>query len=227
MSGRITSIQGQLKPSANRRQRAAPVETSTEIEAARPSVSPEIDVIRQIPGIQPFLTPDLILDVIFIFQYEGAKAYIDSLTTKPIDKNLMDVMINWPWDHFLNVLSEFTKVGIPELTNIMYRYGMERLANLLTLRDPSRDGHLLFDPENPSSLIFNHPSQEKNAADLEVEKDIIRNEPDVADHATEQCHECKSKRIRLVSVQTRSADEPPTIFAECVNCRKKWKFGAA
>ena len=38
------------------------------------------------------------------------------------------------------------------------------------------------------------------------------------------CKKCKSKRCSHVELQTRSADEPATIFITCLDCGKNWKM---
>ena len=37
------------------------------------------------------------------------------------------------------------------------------------------------------------------------------------------CKRCKSKRCTYYELQTRSADEPATIFVSCLDCGKHWK----
>jgi len=37
------------------------------------------------------------------------------------------------------------------------------------------------------------------------------------------CKKCKSKRCTYYELQTRSADEPATIFITCLDCGKNWK----
>ena len=37
------------------------------------------------------------------------------------------------------------------------------------------------------------------------------------------CRKCKSKRCTYYELQTRSADEPATIFITCLECGKNWK----
>jgi len=37
------------------------------------------------------------------------------------------------------------------------------------------------------------------------------------------CSKCKSKKCTYYELQTRSADEPATIFITCLNCGKNWK----
>ena len=37
------------------------------------------------------------------------------------------------------------------------------------------------------------------------------------------CGKCKSKKCSYYTMQTRSADEPETIFISCLDCGKNWK----
>ena len=37
------------------------------------------------------------------------------------------------------------------------------------------------------------------------------------------CRKCQSKKCVYYELQTRSADEPSTIFVTCLNCGKNWK----
>jgi hypothetical protein len=37
------------------------------------------------------------------------------------------------------------------------------------------------------------------------------------------CKKCKSKRCTYYELQTRSADEPATVFVTCLDCGKNWK----
>jgi transcription elongation factor S-II len=37
------------------------------------------------------------------------------------------------------------------------------------------------------------------------------------------CKKCKSKKCTYYELQTRSADEPATIFVTCLDCGKHWK----
>ena len=37
------------------------------------------------------------------------------------------------------------------------------------------------------------------------------------------CRKCKSKKCTYYELQTRSADEPATIFVTCLDCGKNWR----
>ena len=46
-----------------------------------------------------------------------------------------------------------------------------------------------------------------------------------ADDAVLTCGRCKSSDVVWHELQTRSADEPSTIFCECKKCGNRWKMG--
>ena len=39
-----------------------------------------------------------------------------------------------------------------------------------------------------------------------------------------KCGRCKKRKCSYFEMQTRSADEPMTIFVTCINCGKRWKM---
>lgn len=39
-----------------------------------------------------------------------------------------------------------------------------------------------------------------------------------------KCGVCKKRECTYYSLQTRSSDEPSTIFVTCLNCKNKWSF---
>ncbi len=57
--------------------------------------------------------------------------------------------------------------------------------------------------------------------DLEREK-ARTNEQDYS--GLLKCRKCKSTKTDYTTMQTRSADEPATVFASCRNCGNRWKF---
>ena len=68
---------------------------------------------------------------------------------------------------------------------------------------------------------FNHPEYEKYRKKELEQYEYISNPPDVEEGVIE-CIRCGSYKVYSVSVQTRSADEPMSTRAHCVNCRKQW-----
>ena len=39
-----------------------------------------------------------------------------------------------------------------------------------------------------------------------------------------KCHNCKNNTVQTRELQTRSSDEPMTVFCNCTTCGKRWKM---
>ena len=81
----------------------------------------------------------------------------------------------------------------------------------------------------PHEIVFMTPQEQfpENWKDLIDEKEKIEKvlyEKDTGG-ATDQfkCSKCKKRECSYYELQTRSADEPMTIFVTCLNCGKRWK----
>ena len=53
---------------------------------------------------------------------------------------------------------------------------------------------------------------------------IISNEDDMVQDTLIKCQNCKSHTVQTRELQTRSSDEPMTIFCNCTTCGKRWKM---
>ncbi|EPR80011.1 DNA-directed RNA polymerases III subunit K [Spraguea lophii 42_110] len=55
--------------------------------------------------------------------------------------------------------------------------------------------------------------------------EIILNEDDFKYSSTceKPCPKCDSTTAAFVEMQTRSADEPMTVFYQCIKCKETWK----
>ena len=68
------------------------------------------------------------------------------------------------------------------------------------------------------------PEKWKDLIDEKYRRDKVLYEMD-ENFATDQfkCSKCKMRKCSYFELQTRSADEPMTIFVTCLNCGKRWK----
>lgn len=73
--------------------------------------------------------------------------------------------------------------------------------------------HQEMNPERWSSLIQQKIKRDasKFNTNIEASTDMFT------------CKKCKSKKCTYYELQTRSADEPATIFVTCLDCGKHWK----
>lgn len=221
MSGRYAKLHLEsLEPISSKKTKSKGLPTLTlqtqqSSESKTISSIPELQLISQIPGSQPFLIQDLVPDVLFIFQYEGLKAF---LSTLPENENIPrpQSLLDQTWEALLEKLQAITGLDQNELTNRIYTYGSQALSQLFARADAM----------NPSSLVFGHESQDIHVKTREIEIDIIKNEPEVTESATETCA-CGSKNVKTITVQMRGGDEPATIMARCAKCKLQWRFSSA
>ena len=68
------------------------------------------------------------------------------------------------------------------------------------------------------------PSHWKVLIDNKIKRDASKYTDNIqASTDMYQCRKCKSKRCTYYEMQTRSADEPATIFITCLDCGKHWR----
>ena len=107
---------------------------------------------------------------------------------------------------------------------------LDRLRSLYTnLKNPSflnriKNGEVT--PHNIASMTHQeiNPSQWRTLIEQKVMRDASKYTNNIqASTDMFTCKKCKSKRCTYYELQTRSADEPATIFITCVDCGKNWK----
>ena len=69
---------------------------------------------------------------------------------------------------------------------------------------------------------WNHSSFDSARAQMEEQDDFIEN-PFEVEEGVIDC-KCGSRRVFSYSKQSRSADEPMTTYAQCVQCNAKWQY---
>ena len=86
------------------------------------------------------------------------------------------------------------------------------VAKELTLTQIAKQNFYELFPEQWEKLVDHQAKCER----IQLEGDFSR--------ATEkwQCNGCKMRKCTYYELQTRSADEPMTIFIHCLNCGKRW-----
>ena len=82
---------------------------------------------------------------------------------------------------------------------------------------------------DPQQLAFMthqeyNPEQWRKLIETKMKRDESKYTDNIqASTSMYTCKKCKSKRCTYYEMQTRSADEPATIFVTCLDCDKHWR----
>ena len=82
----------------------------------------------------------------------------------------------------------------------------------------------------PYDLINNKPWELYTEQWKDFVEEQNKNDKIVIDKTAEftttqfTCSKCKNNECKTYSLQTRSADEPTTIFVNCIKCNNTWKM---
>lgn len=122
----------------------------------------------------------------------------------------------WSSSLFTDIYMATCRRVIGNLKNDSYvknAFLWERFANQeLTLAQIARQNYYELCPEQWQTMLDRQAKQEQS----QLNGDFSR--------ATDKwmCNGCKMRKCTYYELQTRSADEPMTIFIQCLNCGKRW-----
>jgi len=92
------------------------------------------------------------------------------------------------------------------------------------LREQLISGEIL--PQNMAFMTHQeyNPSRWKELIEKKMKRDASKYTDNIqASTNMYTCKKCKSSRCTYYEMQTRSADEPATIFVTCLDCGKHWR----
>ena len=143
----------------------------------------------------------------------------------------MSVVVNLEKGIFNYSIQEATKAKVVKKWEnpIFVQVYVDRLrtilANLPAMRALLQSGEVL-----PQAVAFMthqefRPDRWKELLDQKMKRDASKFRADVIEASTDMytCKKCKSKRCTYYEMQTRSADEPATVFITCLDCGKRWR----
>lgn len=81
-----------------------------------------------------------------------------------------------------------------------------------------RLGNNEIKPENLASMAPKELYPERYIGIVEDFKDVMKPVGIIEESALYKCRKCKSKKVSIKELQTRSADEPMTLFITCHEC---------
>ena len=127
-----------------------------------------------------------------------------------------EIRMSWNLQAFRDVYMAVARRIIGNLNPNSYIKNMnlwERFhTKELTLEEIAKQNYYELCPENWQEMVDRQAKREK----IQLEGDFSR--------ATDKwmCNGCKKRKCTYYELQTRSADEPMTIFIHCLNCGKRW-----
>ena len=138
-----------------------------------------------------------------------------------LEKNIVDYATKEALNHKIVVKWEnpsYVQLYLDKIRSIYLNLSNEKLITDLlnkeiTPKILANMTHQEMNPEHWKDLIDKKSKRDANK--------YINNAQASTDMFT--CRKCKSKRCTYYELQTRSADEPATIFVTCLDCGKNWK----
>ena len=147
------------------------------------------------------------------------------LLNEKISVNLEKGIYNYSLEHAtkLNVVkkwdnSYFVKIYLDRVRTIYINLKDDAVKNmiqnkLVQAHKLAYMTHQQMRPDKWDALIQDKKIRDDNKYEPKVE----------ASTDNFKCWKCKSKKCTYYQLQTRSADEPMTVFVSCLNCGKNWK----
>jgi len=135
-----------------------------------------------------------------VFNYSIKEATIQKIVKKWENPFFVQVYLN-------RLRSVYTNLKSPHLLKML-------ISGEILAKDIGFMTHQEMNPEKWMTLIENKiiRNASKYNNNIEASTDMFT------------CKKCKSKRCTYYELQTRSADEPATIFITCLDCGKHWKM---
>lgn len=113
------------------------------------------------------------------------------------------------------IIEEDSKIteNIYEIIALIKRFGFKETVRFLKT------------VQNRTDIMFSSPFMEKSKIVAEYEKDLIRDLQKEIVESGIPCSKCHQKKVVMDAKQTRSADEPMTVFYKCYapNCGYQWR----
>jgi DNA-directed RNA polymerase subunit M/transcription elongation factor TFIIS len=166
------------------------------------------------------------------------RAHVSALIDKRMDQLLdPDQRVDLERGIYNASLDEAVKKGVrrhwenPDFAAIYKTIARRTLANLdpeayvgnsrllIRLQEGEFPPHQV--PFMSANNLYPEHWQELAAAQLKRETTMLEGQEEGTDMF--KCKRCGKSKTRYYEMQTRSADEPMTIFIRCLNCGKEWR----
>jgi len=144
----------------------------------------------------------------------------------------VDISINMEKSVFNYSIKECnSKKIIKKWENPLFvRIYIDKLRSVFMNLTPEVKKHVESGEILPAEIAFLthqelNPIRWKELIDRKIKRDASKFNTNIqASTDMFTCKKCKSKKCTYYELQTRSADEPATIFITCLDCGKHWKI---
>lgn len=207
---------GSPRPSAGSNGAASPKATPSD-KASKLSVPPDKRSWKA-DGVETNITSNRIRDSCIGLMYDGL-----ALNSTEAPRNVIAKAVAVE-------TSAYNTFG-PE-TKEQYRTKIRSLyQNLKNKSNPTLRVRVLSNDVSPDQFVTMSHDELRSAEQREQDRKIQKENMDKAMVAQAersistslQCGKCGQRKVTYTEAQTRSADEPMTLFCTCMNCGKSWK----
>ena len=129
------------------------------------------------------------------------------------EANIMKVVKKWDNKYFVIIYSNRLRSIHNNMKNNS-KFLNKIINDEISYKELESLTHQEIDVEHWEELIKEKIKMDKKLFDekkIESMSDMIK------------CRKCKGRECTYYELQTRSADEPMTIFIQCLNCGKRWR----
>jgi DNA-directed RNA polymerase subunit M/transcription elongation factor TFIIS len=140
--------------------------------------------------------------------------------TRDLEKAIIDYTAKHVKEKFKQSSLVWSDKTIRRVYLRKYRSVLSNIKSIKTLIEKGYDVNTLMD------MMYYEVDPERWESTLNALKkreigSLVAYADDVHDGLL-TCYQCKSKKTRYTTMQTRSGDEPTTIYARCLNCGLMW-----
>ena len=123
-----------------------------------------------------------------------------------------NIVKKWTNEYFVLI---YTDKLYSILVNLKNKTLLEKIANKkINIIDLPFITHQELSPEKWEAILEIKRRKDQN----------IYDDNEVVEDGDFKCSKCKSRKCKYTQLQTRSADEPMTVFVFCTNCKKRWSI---
>jgi len=128
------------------------------------------------------------------------------------------IMCSWKDDRFVSIYKNKSRSVLANLDPESYLNNQRLLTRLLEREFKPHDIPYMK-PENV------YPDKWESILDLKMKREqSLLTSKQVAKTDLFKCNRCRKNECNYYELQTRSADEPMTLFINCLNCGHRWRM---